>query len=225
MPTRKQQTYKSKSIDIDDVNLHLNEPNKPVDMTKDNDEDNDDTDDDFILKFRVDYKPTPLKRPRLTRIGGRPVIYDASKKEKKDWLNLAMKYSPSKPFPGPLRMFLEFYFPRPKNHYRTGKYSDQIKPNAPHIHTSMPDIDNLSKFILDAMNEIFYEDDRQVVELNSHKEYCNDVTNKRGYTIITIVPYKKKSSLFTTNAEYSKSSNKTIYNALHIQDSSDSISI
>ena len=99
-----------------------------------------------MLKFRVDYKPTPLKRPRLTRIGGKPVIYDASKKDKKDWLNLARIFSPETPYDGPLRMHLEFYFPRPKNHYRTGKYSDQLKPSAPHIHTNMPDVDNLSKF-------------------------------------------------------------------------------
>ena len=149
-----------------------------------------------MLKFRVDYKPTPLKRPRLTRIGGKPVIYDASKKDKKDWLNLARIFSPETPYDGPLRIHLEFYFPRPKNHYRTGKYSDQLKPSAPHIHTNMPDVDNLSKFILDAMNEVFYEDDRQVVELNSHKEYLNDKTNTTGYTIVTIMPYEKKSTFF-----------------------------
>ena len=63
-----------------------------------------------MLKFKVDYKPTPLKRPRLTKIGGKPVIYDASKKEKKDWLNLARIFRPDKPFDGPLRINLEFYF-------------------------------------------------------------------------------------------------------------------
>lgn len=152
-----------------------------------------------MLKFKVDYKPTPLKRPRLTKIGGKPVIYDASKKEKKDWLDLARIFSPDKPFDGPLRMHLEFYFPRPKNHYRTGKYSDQLKPTAPHIHTNMPDVDNLSKFILDAMNEVFYEDDRQVVELNSHKEYVNDKNNTTGYTIVTIMPYIAKSTFFNPN--------------------------
>jgi Holliday junction resolvase RusA-like endonuclease len=154
-----------------------------------------------MLKFKVDYKPTPLKRPRLTRIGGKPVIYDASKKEKKDWLNLARIFSPEKPYDGPLRMHLEFYFPRPKNHYRSGKYSELLKPSAPHIHTNMPDIDNLSKFILDAMNEVFYEDDRQVVELNSHKEYLNDKQNTTGYTIVTIIPYEKKSTFFNPHNE------------------------
>ena len=149
-----------------------------------------------MLKFKVDYKPTPLKRPRLTRIGGRPVIYDASKKEKKAWLALAAKFKPDKPFTGPLCMHVEFYFPRPKNHYRTGKYNGILKDSAPHIHSNMPDIDNLSKFILDAMNEAFYDDDRQVVELNSHKEYINDKNNTTGYTIVTVTPYVKKSELF-----------------------------
>jgi len=207
MPTRKHYPIPSKPIhDIDTIDI---QPHAQ----------------DHALKFRVDYKPTPLKRPRLTRIAGRPVIYDASKKEKKDWLNLDMKYSPTTPFTGPLRIFLEFYFPRPKNHYRTGKYSNQMKPTAPHIHTNMPDIDNLAKFILDAMNEVFYSDDRQVVELNSHKEYLNDVTNKTGYTIVTVLPYDVKSRLFTTNTEYNESNRKTIYDALHIPDSSESISM
>ena len=95
-------------------------------------------------------------------------------------------------------MHLEFYFPRPKNHYRTTTVIE-LKPTAPHIHTNMPDVDNLSKFILDAMNEVFYEDDRQVVELNSHKEYVNDKKNTTGYTIVTIMPYKAKSTFFNPN--------------------------
>ena len=34
-----------------------------------------------------------------------------------------------------------------------------------------PDIDNLGKFVLDAMTTIFYLDDDQVVELTMKKEY------------------------------------------------------
>ena len=44
----------------------------------------------------------------------------------------------------------------------------------------MPDIDNLSKFILDAMNEHFFDDDRQVVGLSAHKERINDYYNNKG---------------------------------------------
>ena len=152
-----------------------------------------------MLHFKVHFKPTPLKRPRLVRNN---LVYDPSKKDKKQFLQCALKYKPSVPLKGPLRMNVEFYFPRPKCHYRTGKYSNELKSSAPHIHTNMPDVDNLSKFVLDALNAVFYDDDRQVVELNSHKEYLNDINNKVGYTIVTIMPYEKKASHF--NVETNK---------------------
>ena len=146
-----------------------------------------------MLHFKVDFKPTPLKRPRLVRNN---LVYDPSKKDKKEFLKCALKYKPESPLKGPLKMNVEFYFPRPKNHYRTGKYSRELKASAPYIHTNMPDVDNLSKFVLDALNAVFYDDDRQVVELNSHKEYLNDIDNKLGYTIVTIAPYIKKAEHF-----------------------------
>ena len=221
MPTRKHipdsKIKDAQTIDIDTIDEHIHNPIHEH-ITNQS---------PLPLRFRVNYRPTPLKRPRLTRIGGKPVIYDASKKEKKDWLKLAMKYSPKNPLSGPLRMFLEFYFPRPKNHYRTGKYSGLLKPSAPHIHTNMPDVDNLSKFILDAMNEVFYDDDRQVVELNSHKEYCNDAKDSTGYTIVTILPYETKLDIFKElkSIEMAKSNKRTIIDMMHIPDSSDSISM
>lgn len=39
------------------------------------------------------------------------------------------------------------------------------------FHQSLADIDNLCKAVLDALNGIAYEDDRQVVELNAKKEW------------------------------------------------------
>ena len=144
-----------------------------------------------MLTFRANYKPTALKRPRLVR---NSIVYDPSKKDKKDWLMCVKKYAPPQPYEFPLKINLEFYFPRPKCHYRSGKYSEELKKSAPTIHTCMPDIDNLSKFILDAMNGVFYNDDRQVVELNSHKEYTSK--NSKGFTIVTINKYITKSDHF-----------------------------
>jgi len=149
-----------------------------------------------MLIFKADFRPTPLKRPRLVR---NSIIYDPSKKDKKNWLQCVICHAPIKPFPGPLKINLEFYFPRPKSHYRSGKFSELLKQNAPNVHTSMPDVDNLSKFILDAMNGVFYLDDRQVVELNSHKEYTSK--NSKGFTMVMIEEYIGKSE------HYSKSKN------------------
>ena len=145
----------------------------------------------FKLSFRANCKPMALKRPRLVRNN---LVYDPSKKDKKNWLKCIKHFAPSKPLEGPLRINVEFYFPRPKNHYRSGKYSEELKHSAPMIHTFMPDIDNLSKFVLDAMNGVFYLDDRQVVELNSHKEYTSK--HSTGFTLVTITEYSKKSEFF-----------------------------
>jgi len=156
-----------------------------------------------MLQFRADYKPTALKRHRV--VGGNR-MYDPSKKDKKDWLKCVIKYAPEKPFDYPLKVNVEFYFPRPKNHYRSGRYSEELKKNAPTIHSSMPDVDNLAKFVLDAMNGAFYNDDRQVVELNCHKEYTSK--NSKGYTIVTIERYTEKSSHFTKTQLESSVDNK-----------------
>ena len=39
------------------------------------------------------------------------------------------------------------------------------------------------------MNKVFYVDDKQVVELNSHKEYTTDPV---GYTLVHIEEYNEK---------------------------------
>ena len=76
-----------------------------------------------MLVFRANYKPTPLKRPRLVR---NTCIYDPSKKDKAAWLKCVRHHAPEKPFAYPLKVNVEFYFPRPKNHYRTGKYAELL---------------------------------------------------------------------------------------------------
>jgi Holliday junction resolvase RusA-like endonuclease len=63
---------------------------------------------------------------------------------------------------------------------------------------SGPDVDNLAKFILDAMNGVTYYDDKQIVELNVSKHRDNQGLCK-GRTIITVQPYVKTDS-FDENA-------------------------
>ena len=79
--------------------------------------------------------------------------------------------SPRKLIDAPLRVEIVCFFARPKVHYRTGKFSDQLKPDAPHAHTKAPDCDKLARGILDAMTGVVYYDDSQVSELVSKKEW------------------------------------------------------
>ena len=61
-----------------------------------------------------------------------------------------------------------------------------MRPKAPgRLHPTRVDVDNLAKFVLDSLNELVFEDDRQVVFLNCAKvldsEGCCD-----GATEVTI---------------------------------------
>lgn len=131
-----------------------------------------------LVSFCIQGKPIALKRHRSTR-GGH--MYDPSAKDKQEFMVKAREYYPSTPITGPLIVELKFIMPRPKSHFRTGKYAGQLKTSAPVHHTKTPDLDNLVKFSLDAMNKVFYVDDSQVLEIYTSKQY-SETTD--GYTYI-----------------------------------------
>ena len=73
---------------------------------------------------------------------------------------------------------------RPKSHYGTGRNKDILKERFQNIPcTKKPDIDNLIKFVLDALqgDNGFFIDDSQVVSIFAEKEY-----SKLGSTEIII---------------------------------------
>ena len=52
-----------------------------------------------------------------------------------------------------LSISMVFYMPRPKKHYRTGKFSHILKDDSPSWHINKPDRDNLEKAVLDCMTK------------------------------------------------------------------------
>lgn len=117
----------------------------------------------------VYYPPTSLKRHRHTRNGH---SYDPSAKDKMDFA--ALVEMPEETLKGPLRATINFYSIRPKSHWRTGKYAGELKASAPKFNTSRRDVDNLCKFVLDALNARLYDDDSQIIELHATKNYAPD---------------------------------------------------
>lgn len=73
---------------------------------------------------------------------------------------------------GPLDVQLQFCFPRPKKHYRTGKSAHLLRPDAPRWHTSKPDADKLERAVLDSLTAVIYRDDAQVALLHAAKVWC-----------------------------------------------------
>jgi len=83
----------------------------------------------------------------------------------------AAKVFPGTPTVGPVKLLLTFVFSRPKAHYRTGRYADEMRSDAPEWHTHKPDIENCAKAVLDALTGIVYRDDSQVCSLHITKRY------------------------------------------------------
>ena len=123
-----------------------------------------------MISFTIPGNPIPLKRHRVSKNGG---MYDPSSADKKQtWLQIA-KYRPKLPLEGDIYLKLIFYMPRPKSHYRTGKYAHLLKERCKDIvyHKYKPDLDNLVKYISDVMNKGFYVDDSQICVLQAEKKY------------------------------------------------------
>jgi Holliday junction resolvase RusA-like endonuclease len=124
-----------------------------------------------VFEFDVNFPPTSLKRHRHTKFGNH--VYDPSAGEKKELLNKLLMQLPKQPFDKPIVAELYFYETRPKSHYRSGKYSNELKPNAPNRNVVKKDIDNFVKFVFDTLNKHLYVDDSQIFELKCGKYYSD----------------------------------------------------
>ena len=135
----------------------------------------------IIIKGR----PKALKRHRHTKKG---FTYDPSYGDKKEFVLKASYKKPAKPLEGALRMQLAFYFARPKNHYRTGRFSKELKSGVPYWHTTVPDLDNLEKMVADALEMAgFYKNDSYIAQKQSEKIYCDLGEDERTEICLTII--------------------------------------
>jgi Holliday junction resolvase RusA-like endonuclease len=123
-----------------------------------------------MIQFFIPGKPEALKRHRTFRRGAHNVNIDPSARAKDNFLLQAMQYKPDKPLDCPITMILEFQFQRPKSHFRS---NGQLKDSAPTWHTSRPDKDNLEKFVMDSLNQVFYRDDSLVCRGQAQKIYSD----------------------------------------------------
>lgn len=118
----------------------------------------------------VSFEPTSLKRHRHRLNGG---TYDPSSRDKAIFYKM-LKNIPTEKMKRPLRCILNFYSKRPKSHYRSGKYSNILKDTSPKYNTNNKDLDNMVKFILDALNDKLYIDDCQIIEISCQKLYSDN---------------------------------------------------
>ena len=119
-------------------------------------------------------KPQSQQRHKARRAGKNIFMYDPSSKDKAKFKDRCSEYAPKYPLEGAISVSMVFSMPRPKSHYRSGRYSHLLKDNSPKLHVSKPDIDNLVKFYLDAMTGTFWKDDSHVCTIEASKIYSED---------------------------------------------------
>lgn len=75
-------------------------------------------------------------------------------------------------FDGPVKIRVDFVFPRLKSHFRSGRYSELLKPNAPDYHTVYPDADKLQRSTFDALTKAgIWADDARGAVVTCTKTY------------------------------------------------------
>ena len=121
------------------------------------------------IEINIEGKPKAQQRHRHTKKG---FVYDPSKKDKEDILMLMRSEAPKEPFNGAISLYIRFSMPYVKKHYRTGKFSKELKPNPPIAYKIKPDIDNMLKFLMDAGNKVFWNDDSQIYRVQMEKIYA-----------------------------------------------------
>jgi Holliday junction resolvase RusA-like endonuclease len=112
-----------------------------------------------LLHWFVEGTPVPQGSKTATVINGRAVMFEANKKHKawRDHVRATVGKLET-PSTQPVRVELQFWFERPKTVKRE--------------HMSVkPDLDKLSRSVLDAITGGILKDDSQVVILNARKEY------------------------------------------------------
>lgn len=166
----------------------------------------------------------PMPWPRagakiMPRKGGRPIpdyVYKPwikfhtphEARERAELIAITWRSSGQPFFAKPALLVLrcEFIFARPKSHYGTGRNANIVKPQYASArpggpggrgeHRSGGDIDNLTKLVLDGLNEVAFDDDAQVVRIEAEKAYTDQAGVVTPRTIFDLLPVSGDNSAF-----------------------------
>jgi Holliday junction resolvase RusA-like endonuclease len=72
---------------------------------------------------------------------------------------------------GPLRFTATFYRPRLQGHYGSGKNASKLKASAPEYPTTKPDVLKLARAAEDALTNVVWRDDAQIVDEHLFKRW------------------------------------------------------
>lgn len=120
-----------------------------------------------MIQLTIPGEPVAKSRPRMTRSG---FVYTPKKTLNYETLIkelFIIKYPDFQPLEGPVRMNISAWLKIPKTSKRKTEamQSGEIRP------TKKPDMSNILKSIEDALNNLAYQDDKQIVKIEIEKRY------------------------------------------------------
>lgn len=120
------------------------------------------------MKFTIVLPPKGQKRARGRAfisngraIAGKPRKEEGQVLEEEKMLGLLYEYRPEVPLTGPILLGLKCFLPIPKSlskKKRAAALAGEIRP------TTKPDLDNMIKHFKDVCKDIFWVDDKQIIE-------------------------------------------------------------
>lgn len=121
--------------------------------------------------FEVTGEIVGKARPRMNTYTGK--AYTPTKTKNYEYLvkqSFLLKYPNAEVLEGRACVSILALFQVPKS---TSKKNSEKMLNKQISPTKKPDIDNIAKIVLDALNKLAYKDDTQVVDLNIAKAYAD----------------------------------------------------
>lgn len=122
------------------------------------------------IRFTIQGNPVAKGRPRFARRGNFVATYTPKNtaQAENEIQREALSHI-SEPITEPVELSIVFYMAIPRS---TSKKRSESLKNAPHV--KRPDVDNLAKLVLDALNGIAWKDDSQVYSMSVEKRYSDN---------------------------------------------------
>lgn len=137
------------------------------------------------MEFIVEGEPQGKARPRFSRRS--ETVYTPSKTARYEkeirqaYIAAGGKMIPEGSY---VAVTVDAYFRIPKSYTKRKRLACEHNINRPN---KKPDIDNVLKVVLDALNKVAYEDDKQVIEVICRKWY----SRSSGFLKVQIIEDKR----------------------------------
>lgn len=135
----------------------------------------------MITCFMIPGKPVGKARPKVNTYTHKAYTPSKTKDYEKTVRNSYQNAVPpgERLHDGPVKVEIRAYYQMPKSFSKAKKKAAMAREILPE---TKPDLDNLAKAILDALNGLAYMDDSSITELYIRKEYA-----EIGHTVVRIV--------------------------------------